>query len=60
MKKGASLEDALKKPLRQKVRVLINGQYKTVKELSEKSGVPESTIYHRVRIGLDGKDIISA
>lgn len=58
MKKGASIEDALKKPLRKKVKVLINGQHKTVKELSKESGVPESTIYYRVKIGLSGEDVI--
>ncbi len=58
MKKGASIEDALKKPLRKKVRVLINRQYKTAKELSKESGVPEPTIYYRVKIGLSGEDVI--
>lgn len=58
MKKGETLEKALKKPLRRKVRVQINGEEKTVKEISRESGIPESTIYYREKLGLDWKDIL--
>lgn len=55
MKKGQTLEEALQKPLRRTVRIVVDGVEKTVKQLSKETGIPESTLYNRERRGLMGR-----
>lgn len=57
MKKGQTLEEALQKPLRRTVRIVVDGVEKTIKQLAKETGIPESTLYYRERQGLRGQDL---
>lgn len=51
MKKGMSLEEALKKPMRKNCYMTLDGETKTASEWSRIKGIPLTTLFYRVNHG---------